>query len=52
MKNMRCGLNLVCHSPIPRRAAVMLAALALCSLASCGKNHDVGRIHDAAQAVT
>src|ERR1035437_9720990 len=49
MKDMRCFFNLVCHSRIPRRAAVMLAALALCSLASCGRNHDVGRIHDAAQ---
>ena len=49
MKNMRCYFNLVRYSRIPRRAAVMLATLAMCGLASCGRNHDLGRIHDAAQ---
>jgi ankyrin repeat protein len=39
------------HSPIPRCAAVLLVALALSCLASCGRN-DVGgsEIHDAAKA--
>ena len=38
MKSAKTLSRHVCHSPIFRRAAILLAALALCGLTSCGKD--------------
>ena len=35
-----------CHSPIPRRAAVLLVALAWSSLSFCGEIHDLAKSGD------
>jgi uncharacterized protein len=46
MKIMHSFFCRACHSPISRRAAVLLVALALSCLASCGRKG----VHDAAKA--
>ena len=38
--NTHSSFSRFCHSPIPRRAAVLLVALAWSSLAFCGEIHD------------
>ena len=43
---MRTFFSWLCHSPIPRRAAVMLFALAWSSLAFCGEIHDAAQSGD------
>jgi len=56
--NTHSFFSRVCHSPISRLSAVLLVALALSSLASCGRKHDTtvggdsgsGGIHYAARA--
>ena len=44
--NMLSSFSRLCHSPIPRLAAVMLVALAWSSLAFCGAIHDSARDGD------
>ena len=46
MMNMHSFFSRLCHSPIPRRAAVMLVALAWSSLAFCGEIHDAAKDGD------
>ena len=44
--NLRSFFSRLCHSPIPRRAAAALVALALSSLAFCGEIHDAATSGD------
>ena len=46
MNNMHTFLSRLCHSPIPRCAAVTLVALAWSSLAFCGEIHDAAAAGD------
>jgi ankyrin repeat protein len=41
-----------CHSPIPRRAAVLLVALAWSSLSFCGEIHDAAKSGDVEKVKT
>jgi hypothetical protein len=46
MNKMHSFVSRLCHSPIPRRAAVTLVALAWGSLAFGGEIHDTAKIGD------
>jgi ankyrin repeat protein len=43
MRDMRSFFSKLYHSPIPRRAAIMVPALAWTGLAFCGEIHDVAK---------
>ena len=44
--NTRSSFRRFCHFPIPRRAAVLLVALAWSSLSFCGEIHDAAKSGD------